>query len=189
MSPGHCDLLLSGGVVVMMTEPNQVFWPGSVAVNGRDIVAVGSTDEIAAQWHSAKTLDCSARIILPGLVNCHVHAGLGLLKSRVNDLLFRQGLRKFIRSFAAAMTEDASHIGTRLGCLEMMKAGITTFADMWTFPDANAEAVKEMGLRAVLAPYGRTYSTVEMEALVSAAQRWNDDRLTPAVGVQSLCDS
>ena len=33
-------------------------------------------------------------------------------------------------------------LGTRLGCLEMMKAGITTFADMWPFPDATAEAIR-----------------------------------------------
>ncbi len=186
MPPRTCDLLLSGGIVVTMTEPNQVFWPGSVAINGREIVAVGLADEIAAQWQPTATLDCSTQVVLPGLVNCHVHAGLSLLNGRVNDLPFPQWLRKVIWPFAEAMTERASYIGTRLGCLKMMKAGITTFADMWTFLDANAQAVKGMGLRAIMAPYGRTYSTDEFEAMASGAQRWNNDRLTPAIGVRSL---
>ena len=160
-----------------------MIWPGSVAIRGRDIVGVGSSAEIAAEWRPVATLDCREHAILPGLINCHVHAGMSLLKSRVGDRPFRRRLREIIWPLAEALTENAAYVGTRLGCLEMMKAGITTLADMWPFPDANAEAVKSTGLRAVLAPLGRTYATGEIEGLASAAQRWNDDRLTPAVGL------
>jgi 5-methylthioadenosine/S-adenosylhomocysteine deaminase len=186
MPPQPCDLLLSGGLVVTMAEPNRLIWPGSVAIRGRDIVGVGPTNDLAAQWRPSVTLDCSAQAILPGLVNCHVHAGMSLLKSRAGDRPFRRRLQELIWPFAEAMTEDASYIGTRLGCLEMMKAGVTTFADMWPFPAANAEAVKSMGLRAVLAPYGRAYAEGEPEALATSAQRWNDDRLAAAIGIQYL---
>lgn len=184
MSAQPCDLLLSGGFVVTMAEPGRVFWPGSVAIRGCDIVAVGRASQVEAEWRPAVTLDCGAQAILPGLVNCHVHAGMSLLKGRAGDRTLQQ--REVIWPFVEAITEKASYIGTRLACLQMMKSGITTFADMWPFPDANAEAVKSTGLRAVLAPYGRTYATGEIEALVSATQRWNDPRLMPAIGIHSL---
>jgi len=182
-----CDILLSGGFVVTMERPqSRMLWPGSVAIRGADIVAVGSSAEVEAQWRASVRFDCSAHAVLPGLVNSHVHAGMSLLKSRAGDRPLRRRLREVVWPFAEAMDERSSYLGTRLGCLEMMKAGITTFADMWPFPDATAEAVKSCGLRAVLASYGRTYASGELEALAAAPRRWNDALLTPAVGIQSL---
>ena len=185
--PQPCDILLAGGFVVTMERPQgRTFRPGSVAIRDTDIVAVGSSAEVEAQWHARLRLDCSARAILPGLVNSPVHAGMSLLKGRAGDRPLHRRLREVVWPFVQAMDERASYLGTRLGCLEMVKAGITTFADMWPFPDATAEAVKSCGLRAVLASYGRTYTVGELEALAAAPKRWNDPRLTPAVGIQSL---
>jgi len=182
-----CDLLLSRAVVVTMAAAGApVFSPGSVAIRGTDIVAVGPSEDVERRWHAPKRFDCSAHAILPGLVNCHVHAGMSLLKSRAGDRPLRQRLQDVVWPFAAAVDEAASYVGTRLGCLEMMKAGITTFCDMWPFPDATAAAVKSCGLRAVLASYGRGPADGEIEALATAPLRWNDSRLTPAVGIQSL---
>jgi 5-methylthioadenosine/S-adenosylhomocysteine deaminase len=185
--PQPCDILLAGGFVVTMERPQgRTFWPGSVGIRDTDIVAVGPSAEVEAQWHARLRLDCSAHAILPGLVNSHVHAGMSLLKGRAGDRPLHRRLREVVWPFAQAMDERASYLGTRLGCLEMMKAGITTFADMWPFPDATAEAAKSCGLRAVLASYGRTHTVGELEALAAAPKRWNDPRLTPAIGIQSL---
>jgi 5-methylthioadenosine/S-adenosylhomocysteine deaminase len=170
----------------MEAAQGRTLWPGSVAIRGADIVAVGPSAEIDGQWRSTLRLDCSAHAILPGLVNSHVHAGMSLLKGRAGDRPLHRRLREVVWPLAQAMTEKASYAGTRLGCLEMMKAGITTFADMWPFPDATADAVKSCGMRAVLASYGRDYSAHELASLATAEQRWDDPRLTPAVGIQSL---
>jgi cytosine/adenosine deaminase-related metal-dependent hydrolase len=40
--------------------------------------------------------------------------------------------------------------GTRLGCLEMLLSGTTTYTDMYYFEDVVAEATKEAGMRGVL---------------------------------------
>ena len=179
--PQPCDLLLLDGLVVTMAKRGEMFCPGSVAISGRDIVAVGPTEELARNWLPKLTLDCRAQAILPGFINCHVHAGMSLLKGRAGHALQDE---QILWPLLETITEKAAYTGTHLACLEMMKAGITTFADMWPFPHANAEAVTIAGLRAVLAPWARTYATQELEALASAP--WNNDRLMPSVGLHSL---
>lgn len=181
--PQPCDLLLSGGFVVTLAKRGQTFWPGSVAIKGRDIVGVGPADDLARKWLPKQTLDCGTHAILPGFVNCHVHAGMSLLKGCVRGPFRKE---QVLQALVDAITETAAYTGTRFGCLQMMKSGITTFADMWPFPDANAEAVTGVGMRAVLAPFGRSSTTQELEALASAPARWNNHRLAPAMGVHSL---
>jgi 5-methylthioadenosine/S-adenosylhomocysteine deaminase len=65
----------------------------------------------------------------------------------------------------------------------MMKSGITCFADMWLFADVTAEAVKGSGLRALIAPYGQNLAAADIETFVSSSRKWNDDRVTPALGI------
>ena len=168
-----------------MAEGGELFWPGFVAIHGRDIVGVGPSER-AGEWRASGALDCTGAVILPGFVNCHVHAGISLLKAAgALDLLSEP---EIAWAFIEATTEDTAYSGTRLGCLQMMKTGITTFADMWPFPEANAGAVKRVGMRAVLAPYARSYDARGFDAFASAASRWRDDRLTPAIGIHSLRD-
>lgn len=184
-APKPCDVQLTGGFVVTMAMGGEMFCPGFVAIHGREIVGVGPS-EGAGEWRADVTLDCSGAVILPGFINCHVHAGISLLKAASAADLLRGPQTAW--AFIEALTEDTSYLGTRLGCLQMMMAGITTFADMWPFPAANAEAVKSVGMRAVLAPYARSYDARGFDTFASAASCWKDDRLTPAIGIHSLRD-
>ena len=67
------DLILSGGTVVTMNSSFEIIHDGAVAIHGAQIVAVGGSAEISAQYEAVETVSCQGQYILPGLVNAHTH--------------------------------------------------------------------------------------------------------------------
>jgi len=90
------------------------------------------------------------KAVLPGLINCHCHAAMTLFRGYADDLPLKDWLEKKIWPLEAKLTEDDVYWGTKLACLEMIKTGTTCFNDMYWFEEVAIEAVKEMGLRAVI---------------------------------------
>ena len=96
-------------------------------------------------------LDRPDAIIAPGLINTHTHAAMSLFRGIADDLTLQDWLTKFIfPAEAKNVTADFVRWGTRLGCLEMLLSGTTTYTDMYYFEDVVAEATKEAGMRGVL---------------------------------------
>jgi 5-methylthioadenosine/S-adenosylhomocysteine deaminase len=145
------DLIVSGGTVVTMDAQRRVIADGAVAVRGDSIVAVGPSAEIEARYEAAKKIDARGAIVMPGLINGHAHAAMSLFRGIADDLSLDDWLKKYIfPAEARNVNEDFVLWGTRLGILEMLRGGITTYADMYYFEDAVARVTKEAGMRAVL---------------------------------------
>lgn len=145
------DLLVSGGTVVTMDSGKRVIEDGAVAVRGDAIVTVGARQEIESRYEAARTIDAHGKIILPGLINSHAHAAMSLFRGLADDLSLDDWLRKYIfPAEARNVTEDFAAWGTKLSLLEMLRGGITTYADMYYFEDAVARVTKEAGMRGVL---------------------------------------
>ena len=146
MSP-RCDLLLTNATIVTMDEEYSVHRTSGVAVTGDAIVAVG-LDALA--FDAAERIDCGGRVVMPGLVNAHTHAAMTLLRGLADDRRLDVWLMGYMmpveREFVSA---EFVALGTRLGCAEMIRSGITTFADMYYFEDAVAQAVVGAGMRAL----------------------------------------
>jgi 5-methylthioadenosine/S-adenosylhomocysteine deaminase len=144
-----CDLLFVNATVVTMDEAFTVHAPGWVAVTGDSIVALGGGE---AGWSAAETVDCGGRVLMPGLVNAHTHVAMTLLRGLADDLRLDVWLMGYMmpveREFVDA---DFVRLGTKLGCAEMIRSGITCFADMYYFEEAVAEAAADAGMRAFCA--------------------------------------
>src|SRR5262249_21706898 len=97
-----------------------------------------------------ETVDCGGRVLMPGLVNAHTHVPMTLLRGLADDLRLDVWLMGYMmpveREF---VSPDFVRLGTRLGCAEMIRSGVTCFADMYYFEDAVAEATAEAGMRAL----------------------------------------
>jgi 5-methylthioadenosine/S-adenosylhomocysteine deaminase len=97
-----------------------------------------------------QTIDCGGRVVMPGLVNAHTHVPMSLLRGLADDLRLDVWLMGYMmpveREF---VSPDFVRLGTRLGCAEMIRSGVTCFADMYYFEDAVAEATADVGLRAL----------------------------------------
>jgi 5-methylthioadenosine/S-adenosylhomocysteine deaminase len=120
---------------------------GGVAVTGDSIVGVGPE---AQSFDAVQTIDCGGRVIMPGLVNAHTHVPMSLLRGLADDLRLDVWLMGYMmpveREF---VSPEFVRLGTRLGCAEMIRSGVTCFADMYYFEDAVAEATADVGLRAL----------------------------------------
>ncbi len=144
-------LVVSGGDVVTMDAQRHVLSPGAIAVNGTEIVAVGSPEDIARRYSGAETIDTAGQVVLPGLVNTHTHAAMVMYRGLADDLALMDWLQKYIfPAEAKTVSPEMVRVGTRLAALEMIQSGTTTFADMYYFEEEVARVAKAAGLRGVL---------------------------------------
>jgi 5-methylthioadenosine/S-adenosylhomocysteine deaminase len=142
-----CDVLLTNARVLTMDERFSSYEGGSVAIAGSTIVGVG---EIHERYAAAQTIDCTGRIVMPGLVNAHTHAPMTLLRGLADDLRLDVWLMGYMMPVERQFVRpDFVALGTKLACAEMIRSGTTCFADMYYFEEAVAEAAAAVGLRAL----------------------------------------
>ncbi|MEC9488729.1 MAG: amidohydrolase, partial [Halanaerobium sp.] len=90
------------------------------------------------------------KLAIPGLINTHTHAAMTLTRGLGEDIKLMEWLEDIIWPFEAGLNAEDVYWGTKLALVEMLQAGITTFADMYFFMGKVAEAVAEAGMRGVL---------------------------------------
>jgi 5-methylthioadenosine/S-adenosylhomocysteine deaminase len=178
-----------------MDAQRRVIEDGAVAVRGDSIVAVETRAEIESRYDAAKTIDVRGAIVMPGLINGHAHAAMSLFRGLADDLALDDWLRKYIfPAEARNVTEDFVAWGTRLSLLEMLRGGITTYADMYYFEDAVARATKDAGMRGVLGETIIDFPAPDNKTLAQAfaytqdyLNHWKGDPLiTAAVAPHSI---
>jgi 5-methylthioadenosine/S-adenosylhomocysteine deaminase len=184
------DLLLTNAIVLAMDEGFHQYEPGAVAITGNKIVAVGSQSELEGQYSPTETLNCKGKVLMPGLINAHTHVPMTLLRGLADDLRLDVWLLGYMmpveREF---VSPDFVRLGTRLACAEMLRSGVTCFADMYYFEEAIAESVAEAGMRAVCSQTVLKFPTPDardFEESLSLArnfiQRWkNHPLVVPSV--------
>jgi 5-methylthioadenosine/S-adenosylhomocysteine deaminase len=152
-----------------------------LVVDGR-IVALGPSGTLPLPpERPAVVLEGGERLALPGLVNAHTHAGLTLLKASAEAMPLEPWLA-WLLPVQLRMTADDLHWSAQLACLEQIRHGITTFADMLGMQEACAPAIEASGLRAVLSasvmesdPSGPNLAQglERLERSVEFAQAWD----------------
>jgi 5-methylthioadenosine/S-adenosylhomocysteine deaminase len=153
MQPGRrsISLVVIGGTVITGDARHSVVAPGAVAIDGTDIVEVGTPAAIAAKYRAAETIEARDQIVLPGLINSHTHAPMVMYRGLADDLALMDWLQKYIfPAEAKTVSPELVRVGTRLAALEMIESGTTTYADMYYFEEEIAKATREAGLRGVL---------------------------------------
>lgn len=183
-----CDILLTGARLLPIRPRKTAIFPGSLAISAGKIVGVGASNLIDRSFVGSTVLDCAGKIVLPGFVNSHVHAGMSLLKAYPCDKPLLERLRQVVWPFMEAIDAPSTYAATQLACLEFIQGGITTVSDMFPFVEATAQAIALAGLRAVVAPYMRGNGK-GMANDIAAIRRHSDKGIVPAVGIQSLYES
>src|SRR5437773_7640133 len=118
-APRQVSLVIANGIVVTVDGANRMLNPGSVAIDGTDIVAVDTADNVRRQFRGRETIDATGQVIMPGLVNTHTHAPMVLFRGLADDLALEQWLTKYIfPAEAKTVSTDFVRAGTRLAALE-----------------------------------------------------------------------
>jgi cytosine/adenosine deaminase-related metal-dependent hydrolase len=142
------DLLIKNATVLTMNEDRTVFEQGLVAVKGNKIVAVTNGKDVE-DYQAKTTIDADGDIVMPGLINTHTHVSMTVFRSLADDVPDR--LHRYIFPLEKKLvSRDMVRIGAQLGNVEMVKGGVTTYADMYYFEDEVAKTVDKIGMRAIL---------------------------------------
>jgi 5-methylthioadenosine/S-adenosylhomocysteine deaminase len=184
----RADLVIAGGTVVTMDADRRVLEEGAVAVKGDQIVGVGKRAEIEAKYASASKIDAAGHLVLPGFINGHTHVPMTLLRGLKDDVTLDVWLKNYIfPAEAKNVTEEFVRWGTRLAAAEMIRSGVTTFADMYYFEDAIAEETKAAGMRGILGESWLDFPVPDNKNEAEAAaytekflKRWQGDPLIHA---------
>ena len=146
---------------------------GDVVIDGERIVSVGP----AYNGTADREIDATGDIVMPGMINTHTHVAMSVMKGVVDDLTFPDFLDKVFKIDSDRTDEDLA-LGTKLGCMEMMRGGTTTFMDLYYSEDVIAKATQEAGIRGVLCP---------LQNCKDFYQRFKDERkIVPGVGLQGV---
>jgi 5-methylthioadenosine/S-adenosylhomocysteine deaminase len=144
------DKILSGGIVLTMNAAMDIFLNGAVAIKGERIVAVGTAESIADQYAADELVLCEGQVIMPGLVNTHTHVPMTLLRGLADDLRLDVWLIGYMMPTEQSFVNPHfCRLGTKIACAEMIRSGVTMFADMYYFEADVAAAAAEVGMRAV----------------------------------------
>lgn len=150
MEKTKINFLLTNAHVLTMDADLKQYPSGAVAVKDDVIVAVGDELILKEKFDPEKTVDCLGKVLMPGLVNTHTHVPMTLLRGLADDLRLDVWLMGYMmpveREF---VSPEFVRLGTSLACAEMIRSGVTTFADMYYFEDHVAKATADAGMRAL----------------------------------------
>jgi 5-methylthioadenosine/S-adenosylhomocysteine deaminase len=142
------DLIVTHAYVMTMNASKQIYPDGAVVIRDGHIVAVGPSS-ITSGYVAAKTIDAAGDIVMPGMINTHMHASMTVFRGLGDDVPDR--LQRFIFPLEHKLVDrEIVYWGALWGMVEMLEGGVTTMADMYYFEDEVARGAKKIGMRGVL---------------------------------------
>lgn len=137
--------------IVPVTPAGLVLTDHALVMHGDTIEALVPAAEALERHPHAPRTHLPDHLLIPGLINLHSHAAMALLRGAGEDLPLERWLQERIWPFESRLVSDEFvYDGAVLACHEMVRGGITTFNDMYFFPEATARAALDLGLRAYL---------------------------------------
>jgi len=194
-APRQVSMVIANGIVVTVDGGSRVITSGAVAIDGTDIVAVDTAENIRRQFRGRETIDATGQVVMPGLVNTHTHAPMVLFRGLADDLALEDWLTKYIfPAEAKTVSPEFVRAGTKLAVLEMIESGTTTFADMYYFEEEIAKETKAAGLRGVLGETVIQFPVADAKTPADALARAEtfiktfkgDALITPAVAPHAI---
>lgn len=177
--------LIRARCAITMNDRAEILEPGFIVVEGQDITSV-SAEEPHGEWdHVLGDADVAA---VPGLVNAHTHVAMTLMRGYADDMELMPWLEQKIWPREVKLNRDDIYWGSLLGMVEMLRAGVTTFNDMYWHFDATAQAAQESGIRASLSAVLLGFmdrAEGDLAAAAEFAREWKDaaeGRITVMLG-------
>ncbi len=94
-----------------------------------------------------RTIDCTKRMLIPGLYNTHCHVAMGLFRGYGEDMPLDRWLNERIFPAEDRLTERAVSVGSLWGIAEMLRGGVVSFSDMYYFCEQTVSAAVNTGIK------------------------------------------
>jgi 5-methylthioadenosine/S-adenosylhomocysteine deaminase len=158
------DLVIHATWVLPVDARDSVLGDHAVVIAGGRIQALLPSAEARRRYPAARELDLPEHLLMPGFVNAHTHAAMTLLRGLADDLPLMTWLQNHIWPAEQRwVSPEMILAGSRLAALEMLKGGTVCFNDMYYFPEVTAQAMAEVGMRAVVGMILLDFPTVYAE--------------------------
>lgn len=139
------DTLFSHVTAVTMDEALHVYYDAFVGVTDGKISYISRT---APKEHPQTIINGEGMVLMPGLINCHTHLPMSLLRGYADDKALGAWLEEDIFPREDRLDGRAAKAGALLSIAECLRFGVTSVSDMYNFCDEIAEAVAESGIKA-----------------------------------------
>jgi 5-methylthioadenosine/S-adenosylhomocysteine deaminase len=175
------DLVIRNGLIVTQDEDRQILFDTDIAVKNGQIVGIGKH----LPYQSNHQIDAHQKVVMPGLVDSHMHETL--TRGVCEDLPLNRWLDEICFPLDRSHTYDTIYAAALMNQLEMIRGGITTFIDIYRFPEACAEVAMRSGLRGIFVPQIIISPSGVGESIESAerfVQEWKgrSPQITPGFG-------
>ncbi|GAB7356319.1 hypothetical protein MBLNU459_g7116t1 [Dothideomycetes sp. NU459] len=147
-------MLFVHATIITVNQSRDIIEDGAILVRGSTIAAIGKSSLLIQDHPDEAITNLEGRIIIPGLVNTHMHTAQTLLRGTADDLELVSWLCERIWPLQGNFTAEDGYAAARLSIAEMLKSGTTCFlesmfADRYGF-DGLCKAVEESGIRGCL---------------------------------------
>jgi 5-methylthioadenosine/S-adenosylhomocysteine deaminase len=178
-------VIIKGAMIITMNENKTIIKNGDIRIENNKITEIGKNIDVKDE----EIINARGMVALPGFIKAHTHSPMTLLRGYADDLPLMKWLKEYIWPLEALLKPEDCYIGSKLACLEMIKAGITTFSDMYFYMEYVAKAVEESGIRGILSSVINDLMP-ENFAGISVTKRFlnkvkKSERIIPVIGPHS----
>lgn len=150
MSDSDIDLVITGCTALVHDTDEGIGFLDDATIVVRDGVIESVTGGAAADGGGGERIDARGQVAMPGLINCHTHSPMVTLRGVAEDVQTDEWFNDYVWPIESNLTPKDVELGARLAIAEMLRGGVTTFADHYFLMDTIAAVVDETGIRAQL---------------------------------------
>ncbi|MFX0169106.1 MAG: amidohydrolase family protein [Candidatus Hodarchaeota archaeon] len=148
------DLIIDGATIITVDPKRRIISNGAVVVEDQRIIAIGKTAEIKQKFTGDTRIHAEGKILIPGLIDCHVHLAQALIRGTADDVDLIPWLRDYVWVLQGNFTPEDGRVSAQLCIAEMLKSGTTSFLESMIHKryglDGIAQVVENSGIRGCL---------------------------------------
>jgi len=147
------SILIKNGYVLTLNPQRQIIRDGAIYIENGKIIAVGKTESLKT-YKAEKVIDAENKIVMPGLIDTHVHLAQALIRGCADDVALVDWLKKYVWVLQGNFTHEDGKVSAELCMAEMVRTGTTSFVECMIHSrygfDGIAKAVEKVGMRGAL---------------------------------------
>ncbi|KAL0260233.1 hypothetical protein SLS55_003917 [Diplodia seriata] len=183
-------MLYAHATLITVNAAREIILDGAILVRGDTIADIDKSHVLISKYPGEERTDLTGRIVIPGLINTHMHTAQTLLRGAADDLELVSWLCERIWVLQGNFTADDGYAAARLSIAEMLKSGTTCFlesmfADRYGF-DGLCRAVEESGIRGCLGKIVMNVGTYAADPKWAMHPGLIEDRETSLLGTLKM---
>jgi 5-methylthioadenosine/S-adenosylhomocysteine deaminase len=144
----NVDLIINARWLLPIVPKDTLLENYAVVIHQGNIEEICPQKMAYDQYQASEIIDLPHHVLMPGLINLHTHAAMSLMRGLADDIALKPWLEQHIwPAEQKLVSKDFVHDGTLLACAEMLSGGVTTFNDMYFYPEATIQASLRLGIR------------------------------------------